>query len=60
MKGTHFTILLVVITAVDVLVPYLWIGDMESLGASFLFWCALTLAVIVFAVAATRNWGRPV
>ncbi|MFO7860988.1 MAG: hypothetical protein R6U41_07175 [Desulfosalsimonas sp.] len=40
--------------------PYLWIGDITSLGASFLFWYALTLAVIVFVVAATRNWGRPV
>ncbi|MBS0012334.1 MAG: hypothetical protein KFF46_00040 [Desulfobacterales bacterium] len=60
MKGSHFTILIVVITAADVLVPYLWIGDIASLGASFLFWCGLTLAVIVFAAAATRNWGRPV
>ena len=58
MKGTHFTILLIVVTAIDVLVPYLWIGAIPSLGASFLFWCGLTFAVILFAVAATRNWGR--
>ncbi len=58
MKGTHFSILLVIITAIDVLVPYLWIGSIPSLWASFLFWCALALAVILFAIAATRKWGR--
>lgn len=60
MKGMHFTVLLVSVTAIDVLVPYLWIGDTPSLGASFLFWCALTLAVILFAGLVTRHWGRPV
>lgn len=58
MKGLHFSILLVIVTAVDVFVPYLWIGSIPSLWASFMFWCALTLAVIVFAVAATRKWGK--
>ena len=59
MTGRFFILLLAGITLVDVLVPYLLIGHIPSLGASYLFWSVLTLAVILFAVIYVRNWGRP-
>ncbi|MCF8036271.1 MAG: hypothetical protein K9K62_05330 [Desulfobacteraceae bacterium] len=58
MRGLHFLVILVIVTAVDLLVPYFFIGGIGSLGASYLFWTLLTLIVIVFAVVYTSQWGR--
>ena len=58
MRGLNFFIILVIITAVDLLVPYFLIGDIASLAASYLFWTALTFLVILFAVIYTGYWGR--
>ncbi len=58
MKGSSFFVLAVILAAVDILVPYLWLADRSSFAASFLFWCFLTLAVIVGAWIHTRNWGK--
>lgn len=58
MKGIYFLIILTLVTAVDIIVPYFFIGRIGSLAASYLFWSALTFIVIVFAVVYTRQWGR--
>ncbi len=58
MRGLHFLAILVIVTAVDLLVPYFFIGGIASLAASYLFWTVLTLAVIIFAVVYTSQWGR--
>lgn len=56
MKGRLFLLLAVAIALVDVLVPYLVLASTGSFLASFLFWCVLTLAMIVYAGFATRSW----
>ncbi|MFP3999194.1 MAG: hypothetical protein ACLFUN_05060 [Desulfobacterales bacterium] len=58
MHGRHFLIILTLITAVDLIVPYFLIGDIPSLRASFLFWTVLTSLVITFAVIYTSQWGK--
>ncbi len=58
MKGLSFLVFLVVLTAVDLLIPYLWLRDVPRFAASFLFWCVLTVGMIVWAVFATRRWGE--
>jgi len=47
-----------VVVAVDVLVPYLILADVASFAASFLFWSALTLLVILAAAWHIRHWGK--
>ncbi|MFW5743638.1 MAG: hypothetical protein ACOC6J_02670 [Spirochaetota bacterium] len=56
MKGRAFLILALVVAAVDILVPYLVLARTGSFAASFLFWCVITLAMIVYAGFATRPW----
>ena len=56
MKGRTFLILALAVAAVDILVPYLVLARTGSFAASFLFWCAITLAMIVYAGFATRPW----
>ena len=56
MKGVTFLLTAVAVAAVDVLVPYLLLARTGSFLASFLFWCVLTLAVIVAAGIHTRRW----
>lgn len=59
MRGWFLLIVLVVIAAVDVLVPYLFIGDTPSFAASYLFWCVITLVVVaIFGFVYTARWGR--
>ncbi len=58
MKGRTFLVLAVVLVAVDLLVPYLILADVPSFGASFLFWSALTLLVIIGAGQYIRHWGE--
>jgi hypothetical protein len=48
----------IVLAAVDLAVPYLFLGASGSFAASFLFWCALTLVVIVAAAFYTRHWSK--
>jgi hypothetical protein len=57
MKGWIFLVLAAVLALVDVLVPYLFFTQTGSFAASFLFWCILTLAVIIFGIFYTRRWG---
>jgi len=56
MKGRTFLILALTIAAVDILVPYLVLARTGSFAASFLFWCVITLAMIVYAGIVTRPW----
>lgn len=58
MRGLYFLIILILITAVDLIVPYFMIGDIATLWASFLFWTVLTFLVIIFAVIYTSQWGK--
>ena len=58
MKGWIFFILCLVIAAVDVLVPYLFLADRASFTASYLFWSLLTAATIIFSIIYTWRWGR--
>lgn len=58
MKGRTFLVLAVALVAVDLLVPYLILADVPSFAASFLFWSALTLLVIVAAARHIRHWGK--
>lgn len=58
MRGLHLLVILVTVTAVDIVVPYFLIGGIASLWASFMFWTALTFLVIVFAIIYTRQWGK--
>lgn len=58
MRGLYFLVILTVITAVDLIVPYFFIGDIAALRASFLFWSVLTFLVIMFAVIYTSQWGK--
>lgn len=56
MNGVTFLIIAFVVAAIDVLIPYLILAQMGSFLASFLFWCVITAAMIVFAVFSTRRW----
>jgi hypothetical protein len=58
MKGRIFLIVAIVLGLVDVLVPYLLLAHVQSFAASFLFWCALTLLVIILAGIYTRRWRK--
>jgi hypothetical protein len=57
-KGRTFLVLAVALVAVDLFVPYLVLADVPSFAASFLFWSALTLLVIIAAARHIRHWGR--
>jgi hypothetical protein len=39
-------------------VPYLLFRNVARFTGSFLFWCLLTLGMILFALFYTRRWGR--
>lgn len=57
MSGRTFLILAIVLVAIDLLVPYLALADVTSFAGTFLFWCVLTLLVIVGAAWYTRGWS---
>ncbi|MFP4114808.1 MAG: hypothetical protein ACOC0E_01635 [Spirochaetota bacterium] len=56
MKGLPFLLVALVVAVLDIGVPYLLLASTGSFWASFLFWCAITLAMIVFAGFSTRTW----
>ena len=56
MRGTRFLIISILLVVADVIVPYLLFTATGSFAASFLFWCVLTFAVIVYAAVHTRRW----
>jgi hypothetical protein len=55
-RGVPFLLVAVIVGLIDVLVPYLVLAGTGSFRASFLFWCVITLAMIVFAAVYTRRW----
>jgi hypothetical protein len=57
-RGLYFLVLFLVLALVDGLVPYLLLRDVPRFVGVYLFWCLLTLAMIVFALFVTRRWGR--
>ncbi len=60
MKGRHLLGLGLGLALADVLVPYLLLRSIASFTASFLFWCLITFAMVLFGILATRGWGgRP-
>lgn len=58
MRGRTFLLILLFVTAVDVLVPYLLIDSIPSFAATYLFWCVVPLATIVFGAVVTGRWGN--
>ncbi len=58
MRGLYFLLLFVVLVLVDGLVPYLLLRDIARFTGAFLFWCLLTLGMILFAAFYTRRWGK--
>jgi hypothetical protein len=58
MKGLYFFVVAVAVAVIDVVVPFVLIGNVASFSASFLFWCLLTLIVIVAAGIYIRDWGK--
>lgn len=58
MRGIVFLVIVIVVTLIDLLVPYLLIGEQARFAASYLFWCALTIVVIGLGISATSRWGR--
>lgn len=58
MRGRYFLILFAFLALVDGLVPYLLLRNVARFTGTFLFWCLLTLGMILFALFYTRRWGR--
>ncbi|MFP4067263.1 MAG: hypothetical protein ACLFRR_08690 [Spirochaetaceae bacterium] len=58
MRGRTFLLIALVLTAIDVLIPYLLIADVARFTGTYLFWCALTLAAIIGAAVYTRRWTK--
>ena len=58
MRGRWFLLSAALLAAVDILVPYLLLGRIAGFLGSYLFWCLLTLSVIVFGIIYTRSWGK--
>ena len=58
MRGAMFFVIAVILAAVDLVVPFVLLSSTGSFLGAFLFWCVLTLAVIVWAGLHTRTWGR--
>ncbi|MCF8095432.1 MAG: hypothetical protein K9J79_08740 [Desulfobacteraceae bacterium] len=58
MRGFYFLAILITVTLIDLFVPYIAIGHIASLWASYLFWSLLTLVVIGFVIIYTSRWGR--
>jgi hypothetical protein len=58
MKALYFFVVAVAVAVIDVVVPFVLIGNVASFSASFLFWCLLTLIVIVAAGIYIRDWGK--
>jgi hypothetical protein len=58
MRGVHFLIFFVALVLVDGLVPYLLLRDIPRFTGTYLFWCLLTLGMILFAVFYTRRWRK--
>ena len=58
MSKGRFLVLFFLLALVDFLVPFYLIGDVASFAASYLFWCLLTLTVIVTGASYIKNtWG---
>ncbi len=55
-EGRRFAILAVMLAIVMAVVPYLVLAEAASFAAGYLFWCVVTLAVIVWAAWHTRGW----
>lgn len=59
MRGRLLFLTLVVISAGNLIVPYLVLGDMARFSGTYLFWTLFTLLVIVvFGFWLTSRWGR--
>ncbi len=56
MKGRLFFFILVVVTVVDVVIPYALLAQTRSFVGSFLFWSVVTVVVIAGAGLYTRRW----
>jgi ABC-type branched-subunit amino acid transport system permease subunit len=58
MRGLNFLMLFAALVLVDGLVPYLLLRHIPRFTGAYLFWCLLTLGMILFAVFCTRRWGK--
>jgi len=57
-RGTFFSVFFI-LALIDFLVPFYLIGDVASFAASYLFWCLLTLTVIISgSIYIKTTWGR--
>lgn len=59
MRGSTLLLTLLAVTLLGVLVPYLFLAEVASFAASYLFWTLLTLLIIVlFGIRYTARWVR--
>ena len=57
MRGRVLLGLAVGLALLNVLVPFLLLRRVGSFVGAFLFWCLLTLAVILLGILSVRRWG---
>ena len=60
MKGKLFLIFALILAAVDVLVPYLFLKDIPSFWATYFFWCVLTAGCNNFCIRLHAKVGEKV
>ncbi|MFP4589096.1 MAG: hypothetical protein ACOCZX_00975 [Candidatus Bipolaricaulota bacterium] len=52
-----FGLVVLLLGAVDFCVPFFLLKSVPSFLANYLFWCGLTLIVILYGASRTRNWS---
>ncbi|MFW6104418.1 MAG: hypothetical protein ACOC6I_01100 [Candidatus Bipolaricaulota bacterium] len=58
MSRTTFFLVFSFLALIDFFVPFYLLGDVASFYASYLFWCLLTLSVIVAgSLYVKMTWG---
>ncbi len=57
MRGRLLFWLAIGLALIDVLVPFLLLRRIGAFTGSFLFWCLLTMGVILFGTLSVRGWG---
>lgn len=58
MKTRTLWIIAVFMAVISVVVPYTILGHIPRFRASYLFWTALTILIILIGYLHVRDWGR--
>lgn len=53
-----FLIILFGLGGIDFCIPFFLLKDIPSFLGNYLFWCLLTLVMLVFGVVHTSNWDK--